>query len=545
MSFPGIKNRSFSAVAILLLWSIMLRVIVYFLLPPAREMGQYESTAILFFSGLTDHFSDYIAHITLIPPATYIINASVFMALGIKQALHIRAFLILVSAMDIAAVMLLFNAAKKAGAGKRASFLMLSLFSAVLIPFELWKEGMFYDHHTVFFTAFFAWSLVTLIKTPDRYVNMLWVSIAGGFLVSQSAVNAAIVPFSIILILSFIYIPAKQFSKLALALLISFLLPAAILVSISKKNQAVGEEALTSNKAGPAMMMVVQRAYKYDANKVRSVAIECGAPEYYIWTYDHASFPTDKLTGNPDTLAYTLDQAFGICYYSEELVGKPGPFGFDFHPLLNHLRQNDSLASFTRLVEQDSADALYKPYRFAGYSQALSPRWIGIYGDISKKIYFKTLLKNPVGMLRSFAIQQGIFSIYGPLFPYNIMNTKTSLLVRAGLQTIPGKIPLKFFFSIVVLLFALIAWITYWTALVNILLRMIRWIRNRKTDLTESGRNYFLLVSIPVLLVAGVFSCLVGGENDRYFMQASPYIILLATLLPGLYKARHNKSIIS
>ena len=74
---------------------------------------------------------------------------------------------------------------------------------------------------------------------------------------------------------------------------------------------------------------------------------------------------------------------------------------------------------------------------------------------------------------------------------------------------------------------------------------MIRWIRNRKTDLTESGRNYFLLVSIPVLLVAGVFSCLVGGENDRYFMQASPYIILLATLLPGLYKARHNKSIIS
>ena len=68
MNFPGIKNRSFSAVAILLLWSIMLRVIVYFLLPPAREMGQYESTAILFFSSLTDHFSDYIAHITLIPP---------------------------------------------------------------------------------------------------------------------------------------------------------------------------------------------------------------------------------------------------------------------------------------------------------------------------------------------------------------------------------------------------------------------------------------------------------------------------------------------
>jgi hypothetical protein len=541
------KRKLFSPVFILCVWSIALRAIVYILLPPAKEMEQYAGTDLLFFSGLTEHFSDYISHITLIPPLSYIINAFVFLIFGIQKALHIRAFLVMVSVMDIVAVLFLFDASKKAGANKTTSFYLLGFFSAALIPFELWREGMFYDQHTILFVSFFAWSLVGFIKKNDSYKNMAWISVAGGLLVAQSAVNSAVVPLSIILIMGFIYVPIKQFRKLSVAIVISLFLPVMLLFLISRKNKMVGEEALTSNKAGPAMMMVVQRSYDYNDAKIRQVIKECGAPEWYLWTYDHASSSVDKATGKADNTFFILSQAFGICFYADSLVGKAGPFGFDFHPLLNHLRQNDSSASFIRLVKQDSADALYKPYRFAGYSYSLAPRWIGIYGDVSKKIYFKNLLKNPSGMLKSFVIHQGIFSIYGPLFPYNTLKDKseTNLLVRAGLKTIPGKIPLDFFFSFLTLVFAVLGWVTYGIILLNIPVSVIRWLKNKEMRNPGSEKNYFFLINIPVILVALVYSCIVGGENDRYFMQITPYIMILATLLPVWYKgikelARNN-----
>jgi hypothetical protein len=536
MSANTSKNRLLPAVAILLTWSIVLRIVVFLLLPPVKGIEQYSYTDILFFSALTDHFSDYISHSILIPPASHVINALVLFAFGIKQALYLRGFVIMSAVMDMAAVVFLFSAAKKAGAGTKRTLLVLCLFSAVLIPFELWREGIHYDHHTILFTSFFAWSLITLIKDPGSYLNMLWVSLAGGLLVSQSAVNAAIVPFSLLLILSLIYIPGRNFVRLGISLLITFFLPVLFLLVISKKNKDIGQETLTSNKGGPAMMMVVQRAYNYDEAKVRSLIQECGAPEYYLWAYDHASYLTDKPSGKPDEkLFHTLCQAFGVCYFSESAVGKTGPFGFDFHPLLDHLRQNDSVAMFTRFVEADSVNEMSRPYRLAGYSPELSTAWIGIYGDVSKTIYFKTLLKNPAGMFKSFIVQQGIFSIYGPLFPYNTMKKKTNLLVRSGLRTIPGKMPLDFLFTCFVLLYAVIAWLTYGSTLLNLPFALIRWLGNKK-QLIQLSQNYFLLMSIPVLLVALVFSCLVGGENDRYFMQLSPYIILQAAILPGYYR---------
>jgi hypothetical protein len=542
MRFPGVQNKKFSAAAWLLLWSIGLRLIVYFLLPPAKEIDAYDYTDQVYFSALTERFNDYIFHITFIPPASYIINAAVFMVLGIQTALHIRGFIILVFLMHTVAVMLLYDAVKKTGTNNRYSFILLCIFSAILVPFALWRESMHYDVHTIFFAAFFAWSLVRLMQNSNSYSSLFWVSISAGLLVSQSAVNSAIAPVTILLVLLALYLPLKQFRKLGTALVITLILPVAILFAISKKNQVVGEEALTSNKAGPAMMMVVQRAYNYDTAKIRSAIIACKVPEWYLWTYDHASGAHDKKTGEFDKLFFTLSQAFGICYYDENLVGKQNIFGFDFHPLLNQLRTDSSLQSYTKMAEEDSVDALYKPYRLAGYSPSLSPRWIGVYGKVSQKIFYKTLLRNPVGMIRSFIIQQGIYSIYGPLFPFNIMRTETNILVRSGLRTLTGKMPLDPMFALFALVFAVISWIIYAISIINIPLSALQLARSKISFIKDLPKNYFLLISIPLILNALVYSCLVGGENDRYFMQVTPYIILLAALLPGLYKTARDRS---
>ena len=302
------RNKLF----ILITGSIFLRVVVLVLLPPSRELDHFAGTEKLFFSAMTENFKDYFYFTTQIPPSTYLINAAVLFVFGIKTALHIRAFLLLVSLMNIVAVVLLFKTLLKYSVNATAAFAILALFSSILLPFELWKEGMHYDHYTIFFTSLFVWSLAELIKEEDTISNQLWVAVAGGLLVSQSAVNSAVVPFSIILIVLFLFIPKKKYRSLLSCFILTISLPILVLFLISKKNLSVGQESLTSNKGGPAMMMVVQRAYNYDVKAVRSLMRESGAPNWYLWTYDHATIPTDPKTGKGYEHWINLAQAFGI-----------------------------------------------------------------------------------------------------------------------------------------------------------------------------------------------------------------------------------------
>jgi hypothetical protein len=523
------KTKTRSYVLWLILWSLLIRTIIYVLLPPSEDFGRYANSGTLYFSALTEHFADYLSFTTNIPPATFIIESWIVKWLGGGTAMDTRAFLILIFLLDTAALLLLFYSCKKLAAGQKFSFGLLCLFSAALVPFELWRDGMHYDHFTFFFTSFFAWSLVRFIKDQTGSGNLLWISLSGALLVSQSAVNAAIVPFSILVIVGYLYGSKKQWLQMVYGLVLTLMLPVFVLALISRKNQKEGQESLTSNKAGPAMIMVVQRAYQYDVNKVRDLMKESGAPDWYIWTYDHATPPIDSATGKEAEGWMNLAQAFGVCFYSQSNTGK-GPWQFDFDPLIHYLEQNGP-QHLLPIVKADAMDAVERPYRFAGFAPELSPRWIGVYGEISKKIFFSAMRKNPFGMLRAFIAQQGIFAIYGPLFPYNTTQEKPSLLARSGLRTEKKKMPLQGLFIIATLVFAFVAWVTYIVMLANIPLTILRSVKAMKSG-GKKQVNAFLLLSVPAICIAIVFSCLVGGENDRYFIQLTPYLILLTSGLP-------------
>ncbi|MBV9988352.1 MAG: hypothetical protein JO301_11790, partial [Chitinophagaceae bacterium] len=341
------------------------------------------------------------------------------------------------------------------------------------------------------------------------------------------AVSAGIVPASLLLCSAFIYLPGKRWRSFFMNTLVMVALPVVVLLVISQKNRRSGTgEALTSNKGGPAMMMVVQRAYNYDTVRIRKAIAD--EPGWYLWAYDHATVPINEQTGSPYENWLNLSQAFGICFFGAQKDSGIGIWRFNFSPLLNYLR-NSGPAALIDPVRQDSADALIRPYRFAGYSPELNPRWIGIYGDVSKKIYFKTIIREPLGMLRAFVVQQAIFAAYGPLFPLNTTQNKPGLLVRSGLRTSKDPLPLGALLVVICVLFAVMSWITYAIVLLNLLLLFFRiWTKKLIRFSME-----FSLFSIPLLLIAIVFSCLVGGENDRYFMQAAPYITILAALLPA------------
>ena len=61
MLFTGVRHKPASLLFFLILWSVGLRIIVYVLLPAAKQMAQYTSSELLFFSALTDHFADYLS----------------------------------------------------------------------------------------------------------------------------------------------------------------------------------------------------------------------------------------------------------------------------------------------------------------------------------------------------------------------------------------------------------------------------------------------------------------------------------------------------
>ncbi len=532
----SIKTKPASPIFLLTAWGVLLRLAVYLLLPPANEIMQYPEADRLFFSALTDHLPEYIRFTSQIPPLTFLINASLFMVFGIKTALHYRVFLLFVFLLDIIAVNLLFRSAKKMGSNEGLSFLIMLLFSTALVPFELWRVGMHYDHHTVFFTAFFAWSLVKLIKENIKWQNYLLVSLTGGLLVSQSAANSVVVPVSLLLILFLVHIPKKQYRQFLSGSFVALLLPVLVLGMISKKNQTTGNESLTSNKGGPAMMMVVENAYNHDVAKVRSAIESSNAPEWYLWAYDHANTPINPLTGKGYDNWTDLSRAFGICFFDTPSL-QNAPWSFNFHPLLNHLRDGH-LETMVKSVEADSAIAISKPWLFAGYSPELAPGWIGIYGNPSKKIFFHTLLRNPLGMLKAFMKQYAVFALYGPLFPYNTSQAKRSLLAHAALRTLPDALPLAALFLIATLLFALLACVSFFILLYNIPLHIWRWLNAIRSGSKMQSLNAFTLLSIPVIGIALIFSCLVGGENDRYFMQVTPYLVIVMSCLPAWFTGR-------
>lgn len=530
-SLEGAKNKFLSYTTTLILVSLVVRLAVYFLLPPSADLNKYQNSGPLYYSALTEHFADYLAFSTNIPPGTFIVHAAVLNIVDLETATSARIFLMLVSILDVIGIVLLFRSALRIGANKKLAFIISCIFSIALVSFEIWRDGMHYDHLTFVLTSLFAWSLVKTIQDESNLLNALWVGVAAALLVSQSAANAAIAPFSIVLVFALLYLPRKQFRKMLAALAIGISLPLLVMILIGRKNSAEANESLTSNKAGPAMMMVVQRAYGYDVAAVRSLMQRSGAPEWYLWTYDHATPSVDYETLQPFTATIPLSQAFGICFFARQATGY---WNFDFNPLIDYLSANGP-KELLPVVKADAADAADRPFRFSGFSSELSPRWIGVYGSVSKKIYFKALRDNPLGMLKAFAKQQSVFGICGPLFMYNVSQSKPNFLARGALRTMKEKLPLHVLIEPAALVFAGIALFVYILSLGAIPFALIRSAKNKSRRLFYL-QHPFLLLSIPVVCIAVVYSCLVGGENDRYFMQATPYILIMACYLTVMFK---------
>lgn len=496
--------------------SLLARLSAYLALPPMASYTSIPPGSALFFDSLQNHFWEFMRFTASKPPMPYVLNAIVVKAAGAQWAHESRLFMIWLFLLDTAALGLLFHAAVLLRVRASVTFACVLLYSLALIPFEIWRNGMFYDQLTTFFTAFFAYAVVRcLLSDKRRFVLLLAAS--GGLLVFQSAVNLPVVPVTMAVLFGYKFILGLKARPAALSLSAALLAIFMVATVCRLKNSERGEATVTSTEGGPALMMVVQKSLDYDVAAVRALIVQTGAPPWYLWCYDNPRVPHDV-----NGVAYegweTLSRAFGICFPFTALKDPSWPF--DFRELDAYLTTSGQ-ASVAHSVRADMKDTQERRHLYTGYCPELEPRWIGVYGAVSYQVALMGLRLHPLAFLRSFRQLHFLFSHYGPYFPRTIMK-----------EMPPDAMPALGLFTLITTIFGWIYGAAY-HALYIFLAGSAAWLlyayRRGRPDLKHFAAEAApaLILSVPLVSLAVIFSTLVGGENDRYFIQIFPYLMLL------------------
>lgn len=501
----------------LLSLSLLSRLVVYLALPPTEPYTSLHPSVPLYFDDLQNHFWDYIRFTASKPPMPHILNALVVKVAGARLAYESRLFLVQLSLLDITALGLIFHAAIMLRIRNTIAFTGVLLYSLTLIPFELWRGSYFYDQMTTFFTAFFAYAIVRcLLSEKRRFVLLL--AISGALLVFQSAVNLPVIPMTMAILSGYKYFTGLP-GKIVLRRLSAALLGIALVTAVCRlKNSGRGETTITSNEGGAALMMVVQKSLGYDTEAVRRLIQDSHVPAWYLWCYDHPSSPVDGK-GVPYEGWETLARAFGICSPWTTLKDHSWPFDFT---ILDAYLAGTGQTEFLPTVRADMRDMQEHRHLFAGFAHEFEPRWTGVYGSVSYKVALNGLRTNPLGFLKAFKDLQFLFAHYGPYFPRTVMN-----------EMPPGSVPAIRFFDFVTTVFGWILGVAY-HGLYIFLIAASGWMihlgrRGPQADmkLFLTGIAPALILSVPLICLSVIFSTLVGGENDRYFIQIYPYLVLL------------------
>ncbi|MBL7133007.1 MAG: methyltransferase domain-containing protein [Phycisphaerae bacterium] len=528
------KLHKYLPLMIVLAAAIFVRALVYCLLP-ARAPA-FSDNLIYYHQALTQHLGQYLRFATLKPPLTYLIHSATFRLFGLQNTHVLYINLLVVFVMDCAAVILLYLACLRLSINRFLAGGVLLIYSVAYVPWELMWEGSHYDHHTLLLTSVFIYCLVRAVTERSRR-HLVMVSISAGLLVGQSTVNALSAPAAIVMAALVISLSARRrWPALCRDAAVGLIGPIIVVGGLCVKNYLAAGVVGTSNLAGPAAMMVVQKAMDLDDQRVREFLIRCDAPRWYLWAYDNAVRP---IMPNGKPYPWPVSKAFGICYERTKLGAELWPH--DFRPLhrkLVELGEKDLAAS----VEKDMADARHRPYLFAGFSPELSPRWIGRYGRVSVKVYRGLIVKEPGLYLAAVRRCHKVFWNYGSRLPRHIM--------RKGARTLPEPVPLETFLTVFARAFQ---WLSRWgyrllylgwlAALVAWAVRIVskrrkaahaagdRWASaSAKASADESAWAWlgpFAVLSAPALLMTAIFSCMVGAENNRYFLQISPYLMLI------------------
>lgn len=526
------QKRDLMYVFALLALSVLPRVLIYYFSLYSNEVQGVSPTARLYYEGLRYHIFEYLWYTTNIPPLTHILNSMIFRFFTPEITYGKHIFLIFTFILDVLSVWLLYSAARKFGFYRGISFSIALFYSLTIIPFELWRFGGHYDHHSLFFTSLYIYA-ISLFFSDKRLRSAALMSLGGGLMIAQSSISSVVVPLTSLLVVVVLGLKLKG-RDLTKRIGIVLIVPVAILLLISTKNYLLAGTFATSTKSGPAMMMFVRSALKNDNSEIRKILREANVPDWYLHCFDNSVTPPHVSPDNPNYVGWlALAKDFGICFpwspnYPMDVEADTWPF--DFEPLRKYLHEQREFR-IEKLVIQDQNDMRYKKYLLAGYSQELSPRWIGIYGQISLQVGKYLLAKRPVTYFQNILrTHNNRYYGEGPNF---FRRTLYSYGKPHSLSTLSKPMFGERFFYGITSIYAIAARVTYLLVPMYFIVTACFYFTGKKTHfkhgeaLIKENFSVILLISLPVVFVSLIFSSMADIENDRYFVQITPYLTIL------------------
>lgn len=482
-------------------------------------------------TALRDHFLAFVWTNSVAPPLNYVINWLTVALWGPDRVASHLGYLTVNLALGVVTTALMFRAMVVARVNGLVAWGLALATSAALIPLEFWRANTpidHYDHHTPVLAALLAYACALVARDGFTTRSVRWGAVAGGLFVLQSSAAAYFVPVLLALIVVFQWIGGGRrqpgFYKLAAI----FVLPALLGVGgLAVRNRINSGIFAPGTKGGAALMMFLQSTLKYDNAKLRAVIVESGAPDWYLWCFDHPQVPS----GSGPEWAH-LSRAFGTCMPFSGTPGVAGqPWPFDFSPLVQELsrRQHTDLV---RRVEQDQVDAVSRQYVLVGLSPELSPRWISIYGQVSQRVFLHFVrTQQPIYLAE---LQRAYRENYFGQGPEFLARTADDLLTQ-GFEFRPLLFRYDRFLFPAILRASMRA--LPWALLVSFVLAVVltllprRWVGERVPSRWRESWTLYVWLGVPIAACALLYSGAVAVENDRYFVQSIPYLVVVAGLI--------------
>ncbi|MCP4265468.1 MAG: hypothetical protein GY777_07825 [Candidatus Brocadiaceae bacterium] len=482
--------------------SIIVRCLVYWHLKDHR-FGQNIS----YYDVLRNHLWEFLFFDTTRPPLMYLLQTIPVWIFSNDSIAALHPFLVMTFIMDVLAVLLIYYSAKNLHINSVISFVITFFYSLALIPFELWRYGTHYDHQTIFFTSLFMFTCTRLMR-DNGLKNLVFVSISGTLLLLQSPANSLIVPILCLVVLFFSMRRAQfKVSTFIKKGSIILLLPIILNTGIVVKNFKVDGTLCTSSMGGLSKMNLLFRIHDSDPDQVQAFMESIQVPSWFLWCFEQP----------PDNVWWF--KARGHCYQFEKLSS--GHYVPQLISLYDHLIQtgNDTVAE---IVNKDLLNAIERPYLFSGFNPEDLGAWQALYGRECTNIFWKYVSQHPLMYLEEVrSLYNGKWKRGGPEF------------VLMAVERFSNKFPLpaKSVFSMIAKIYENITYYAYKLLYIYIALLLgiviVRLLIFKKQSLSCLSIPSFILLALPITTLSLIFCSITCCENDRYFMQITPYLILM------------------
>lgn len=538
---------------------------------PSNVLAEAAWESSLYREALTDHLWEYLAYTPLKPPLFSLLHAAVLYLADLAGIGQVTALRLYGGALGVVVAPLSYLAARDFGANRWISSPLAILAALSLLP--LCEEPLNYDLPVFALLALFLWSVARVVRHSGR-AGFVLLSLTAAALVAQSTVQAGVVAIVVALAVGVVTFRGQRLR--AAAMTAAAALPAVlVLVLIVVKNVAAFGMAANSTLGGHTLMLFTMANNNWNAEDTRRHAVAAGAPDWYLWCYDHPYSPSGEEF--PRSFAKTM----GACFA-----------GVDMAALAEQLHSMGALRE-EAAVRRDMARMSDKPWLLSGVAFDMATEWFALYGSWSARVSSHAFHQSPGHWLRTGAYIHGnLFAARDSDFIGDLLNKKqrdgdyrTWPVVRLGAE-LSYLVRLLAYRSLPYVLFFLVlvagvkvaprtcigaAALTVGVAalLVSVVQPALWWFQygfpgglyrppayavaaavlaafwGASIKCTSSSAGRILAAMMPgrhivaalcclaahLLLTAAIYCTVVGTENNRFFVQLLPGLAVLGALL--------------